>query len=168
MQTAPPQTLPDKARLFVSGQENPTTCAEYFCKKDLVVIFGTPGAFTPTCTNKHVPGFLEQAKDIKSLGVDLIACITPNDKFVNDVWAKQIDQDGLLAFVSDANLEWTSALGLSEDFSERVMGKRFRRFALVASKGNILYFSPEKDKSSFEASPADRVVEFLKKRQKGG
>lgn len=156
-----PSQLPSRARIHVLGQGEGTTCGDFFCKKKLAVIFGTPGAFTPVCTNRHVPGFVEQAGKFKEMGVDSVACVTPNDRFVTAAWAKSMGAEGAIDFVSDGNLEWTKGLGLEDDMRDRLMGQRFRRFALVASNGQILFFSPEKTPNDLEASTADAVMQFL-------
>ena len=160
-----PSHLPSSARLFVNGSSAPTSCSDLFCPRKTAVIFGTPGAFTPTCTNKHVPGFVSKAEELRGLGVDMIACITPNDHFVNEAWAKQIGSSGI-TFVSDANLEWCKGLGLFLDRRDDIMGDRFRRFALVASEGKILYFAPE-ETVGLDKSSAENVIAFLKRRQSG-
>ena len=163
-----PKNLPTDAKIFVQGMDRPITSGELFNKKKLAVIFGTPGAFTPTCTQKHVPSYMHKAKEMMELGVDMIACISPNDKYVLEAWSEELNIDtSVIVMISDGNLEFTSALGLKSDRTNFVMGHRFQRFAIVASEGHILYLATENAPGEFSATTAEKVLDFLKTRQRG-
>lgn len=167
--TTHPTRLPDDAMVFVQGRERPQKSGDVFNTKKLAVIFGTPGAFTPTCTQKHLPSYIHKAKEMASLGVDMIACVCPNDKYVIEAWSEELNVDAaVITMVSDGNLEFASALGIKTDCTSNVMGYRFQRFAIVASQGTILHLATEKIPSDFSATSSDKVVEFLKTRQRGG
>ena len=102
-----------------------------------VAIFGVPGAFTPTCSAKHLPGFVEKASEIKAKGVDTIACVSVNDVFVMDAWGKANHAGDDVLMVADGNCEFTRAMGLVLDRSGFGMGDRSRRYALVAQDGVV-------------------------------
>nr|ADG95957.1 peroxiredoxin [Panax ginseng] len=96
-----------------------------------VVLFGVPGAFTPTCSVKHVPGFIEKAEEFKAKGVDEILLISVNDPFVMKAWAKTYTDTKFVKFLADGSAKYTHALGLELDLSEKGLGTRSRRFALL-------------------------------------
>jgi len=126
-----------------------------------VVLFAVPGAFTPTCSEKHLPGFAEKAKEIKAKGVDTIVCTSVNDAFVMDAWGKDRgvgDDDVLL--VADGNGDLAKALGLDFDGSDIGFGLRAQRFALVAEDGVVKHVAVEKP-MKFEVSDADSILAAL-------
>jgi len=102
-----------------------------------VVLFAVPGAFTPTCSNQHLPGYLRQHDAIKASGVDTIACLAVNDVFVLDAWARQHEVGDRILMLSDGNAEFVEALGLAADATKYRMGVRARRFAMVVDDGVV-------------------------------
>jgi peroxiredoxin len=102
-----------------------------------VVLFSVPGAFTPTCSKTHLPGFVENASALKSKGVDTIACLAVNDVFVLDAWAKGAGAAGKVLMLADGNATYTKALGLELDASGFGMGTRGQRFAMVVKNGVV-------------------------------
>src|SRR5690606_27595356 len=109
--------IPD-ATLMKLGDKGPVPVkASDFFKGRKVVVFALPGAFTPTCSNQHLPGFIQKAGDIKSKGVDEIACISVNDAFVMGAWGKQQGAEGKVTMLGDGNGEFTKKLGLDFDGS---------------------------------------------------
>ena len=123
--------------------------------KGKVVLFAVPGAFTPTCSEKHLPGFVVRAEDIKAKGVDKIACIAVNDAFVMGAWGSQQDPDGQIEFLGDGNGEFTAELGLEMDGSGFGLGTRSQRYAAVIEDGVVTELlvepAPGRDVSSAEA-----------------
>jgi glutaredoxin/glutathione-dependent peroxiredoxin len=105
--------------------------------KGKVVLFAVPGAFTPTCSEKHLPGFVVRADDIKAKGVDTVACIAVNDAFVMGAWGAQQDPDGQITFLADGNGEFTAALGLEMDGSGFGLGTRSQRYAAIIDDGVV-------------------------------
>ncbi|BBH46064.1 peroxiredoxin [Pseudomonas sp. KU43P] len=101
------------------------------CAGKKVVIFGLPGAFTPTCSERHVPGYLTAAPALSAAGVDEIICVAVNDAFVMHAWGKTFADQGPVSMISDGNAELTDALGLAQDASARGMGRRSQRYALL-------------------------------------
>jgi peroxiredoxin len=100
-----------------------------------VVLFGVPGAFTPTCDTSHLPGFVAAADKIKAAGVSRIVCATVNDHHVVRAWAEKSDALGKVDFIADAHGAFAEALGLAKEFSD--LGRRFKRFALIADNGVV-------------------------------
>jgi peroxiredoxin len=131
---------------------------DYFAGRRLV-LFSVPGAFTPTCSAHHLPGFVEHATDILSKGVDAIACMAVNDVFVMHAWGKSADA-GSIDMLADGNGDFTRALGLEKDASAYGMGKRSERFALVADDGIIACLMVEAP-GEFRVSSAESVLSVL-------
>jgi glutaredoxin/glutathione-dependent peroxiredoxin len=129
---------------------------EYFQGKK-VVLFSVPGAFTPTCDAKHLPGFVEQASQLKGKGVDKIACLAVNDAFVMKAWGKAQNTDDKVDMIADGNAEYTKALGLDFDATGFGMGTRGQRFALVVDNGVVKNVNVEA-KGEFKVSSADYVL----------
>jgi glutaredoxin/glutathione-dependent peroxiredoxin len=100
-----------------------------------VLLFSVPGAFTPTCNAKHLPGFVELADQIKAKGVDTIACMSVNDVFVMNAWGKASNVDGKVLMLADGNGEYARALGLELDGREFGLGMRGQRFAIIVKDG---------------------------------
>ncbi|EHL96151.1 redoxin family protein [Acetobacteraceae bacterium AT-5844] len=125
-----------------------------------VVLFGVPGAFTPTCSAKHLPGFVQLASALKEKGVDTIACMAVNDAFVLQAWAKDQGITDEVVMLSDGSADFTKALGLEMDLTARGMGVRCKRFALVAKDGKVTYLGIE-EAGAFEVSKAETVLAAL-------
>jgi len=123
-----------------------------------VVLFSVPGAFTPTCSMKHLPGFVEQADALKAQGVDTIACIAVNDVFVMDAWGKSAGAAGKVTMLADGNAEYTKQLGLELDASGFGMGTRGQRFSIIVDDGVATHVNIE-DSGKFEVSNAETALE---------
>ena len=148
------------ATLKVMGEKGPqdlSTDALFAGKK--VVLFAVPGAFTPTCSMAHLPGFVALADKIKDKGVDTIACLSVNDAFVMDAWGKGANAEELL-MVSDWDAGFSKALDLTMDASGFGLGVRSQRFALIAEDGVITHLAVEAP-GQFEVSKAEAVLEAL-------
>ncbi|MGH9003789.1 MAG: peroxiredoxin [Acidimicrobiia bacterium] len=102
-----------------------------------VVLIGVPGAFTPTCNDHHLPGFVLRADELRDKGVDTIACVATNDAFVMGAWGKASGAEGNVVMLADGNGEFTAALGLSFDLSSRGFGTRSRRYAAILENGVV-------------------------------
>lgn len=126
-----------------------------------VVLFAVPGAFTPTCSERHLPGFMEQADAIKAKGVDSIICVAVNDPFVLNAWEKANQVDGRIEIVSDGNAEFTRAIGLELDGSGLGLGIRSRRYAMVVDDGEVQNLFVEEVPTQAEASSARVVLSAL-------
>jgi len=132
---------------------------EFFAGRK-VVLFSVPGAFTPTCDAKHLPGFVERAGDLRAKGIDTIACMAVNDAFVMKAWGKAQGVEGKVEMVADGNAEYTKALGLDFDATGFGMGTRGQRFAIVVDNGVVKQVNVEA-KGEFKVSSADFVIEQL-------
>jgi peroxiredoxin len=137
----------------------PITTDELFNGKK-VVLFALPGAFTPTCSAKHVPGFVQNADAIKAKGVDTIACVSVNDAFVMNAWGKDQNAGDKVLMLADGNGEFTDKMGLSFDASGFGMGKRSQRYAMLVDNGTIKALNVEKP-GAFEVSSAEAVMKVL-------
>lgn len=142
--------------LVTSEGPQKISAADYF-KGRKVVLFSVPGAFTPTCDAKHLPGFVEKAADLKGKGVDKIACLAVNDVFVMKAWGKAQAVDGKVDMLADGNAEYTKALGLELDATGFGMGIRGQRFALVVDNGVVKHVNVE-EKGEFRVSSAEYVL----------
>ena len=124
-----------------------------------VALFAVPGAFTPTCSQEHLPGFVNQAHQLTDKGIDTVACISVNDVFVMDAWGKSQGADGKVMMLADGNGEFTAALGLELDASGFGMGSRSQRFSLVANDGVIEILNVEE--GGFEVSSSEYMLEQI-------
>lgn len=124
-----------------------------------VVLFAVPGAFTPTCSAKHLPGFIKHTDAILAKGVDAIGCLSVNDVFVMDAWGKSVGA-APIEMLADGNAEFTHALGLEKDASDFGMGIRSQRFALIADDGVVTDLFVEAP-GEFRVSSAEHVLANL-------
>jgi peroxiredoxin len=136
------------------GPQNITTDELFKGKK--VVLFSVPGAFTPTCHAKHLPGFVQNAAALKAKGVDTVACLAVNDVFVMDAWGKQSNVGNIL-MLADGNGDFTKALGLELDASGFGMGTRGKRFAMIVKDGLVTHLNVEAG-GEFRVSAAEYVL----------
>uniref|UniRef100_A0A5B6Z6G0 Glutaredoxin-dependent peroxiredoxin n=1 Tax=Davidia involucrata TaxID=16924 RepID=A0A5B6Z6G0_DAVIN len=125
-----------------------------------VILFGVPGAFTPTCSLKHVPGFIEKAEELKSKGVDDILCLSVNDPFVMKAWAKTYPETKNVKFLADGSATYTHALGLELDLGEKGLGIRSRRFALLVDDLKVKVTNTETG-GEFTVSSAEDILKAL-------
>jgi peroxiredoxin len=149
------------ATLKVAGSEGIRDVAtdELFGGKK-VVVFAVPGAFTPTCSAKHLPGFVQNADALRSRGVDKIVCLAVNDAFVMGAWGRDQGVGEKVVMAADGNGEFTRALGLELDASRFGMGTRSQRFAMVVDDGVVAKLQVEAP-GKFEVSSAEAVLRAL-------
>ncbi len=141
------------------GLEKKTTSEIFGGRK--VVLFGVPGAFTPTCTNNHLPGFLEHRDAILDKGVDEIAVVSVNDVFVLNAWAEHTRGKGRITFLSDGVAEFAKAAGLDMDRTSVGQGIRLKRFSMIVEDGVIKSMEVEDVPSEATATGAARILEEL-------
>lgn len=149
------EKLPD-ATFTVMGPDGPkpVTSADVFAGKK-VALFAVPGAYTPTCHQKHLPGFLQHMDDLAKQGVDTIACTAVNDIFVLDYWARDTGADGKVMMLADGSAKFAKAIGLDIDLTDHGLGVRSKRYAMLVDDGvvkilNVDEAPPSHDKSSAE------------------
>ena len=131
--------------------------SESFFKGRKVAIFSVPGAFTPTCSAKHLPGFIEKAEDLKTKGVDEIACTAVNDAFVMGAWSKSAGADGKVTMLADGNGDFAESVGLTMDGSKFGMGKRGQRFSMIVNDGVVEELNVEQP-GEFKVSSAEHML----------
>ncbi len=132
---------------------------ELFAGKKVVLV-SVPGAFTPTCSAKHLPGFVQQAAELKGKGIDTIACTAVNDVFVMDAWGKDQGVGDDVMMLADGNGEYAEALGLGLDATGFGMGKRGQRFAIIVDDGVATHVAVEAP-GQFEVSKAESILSAL-------
>ena len=141
-----------------SGIEEVATGALLAGKK--AVIFGLPGAFTPTCSAQHVPGYVKNAGALRGKGVDLIACVSVNDAFVMGAWGDDLGVGDKVAMLADGNGDFTAAMGLELDASGFGMGRRSRRYAMIVDDGVVSALALE-DGPGLDVSAAEKILAAL-------
>jgi glutaredoxin/glutathione-dependent peroxiredoxin len=151
--------LPDVA-LTVATENGPeqTTTTEFFAGRR-VALFAVPGAFTPTCSARHLPSYVDKAADIKGKGVDEIACVSVNDPFVMSAWNKS-DGSSDITMLADGNGAFADAVGLSMDASKFGMGKRSQRYSMLVNDGVVEQLNVEAP-GEYRASSAETLLEQL-------
>jgi peroxiredoxin len=144
--------------MTADGQQKLSTEAVFAGRK--VVLFAVPGAFTPTCSMNHLPGFLAQADAIRAKGVDTIACTAVNDVHVMNAWARASGADGKILMLADGNGTFANACGLSIDLTAVAMGTRSKRYAMIVEDGVVKSLNVE-DKPGVNVSGADTILAQL-------
>lgn len=132
-----------------------------YCADRKVVLFGVPGAFTPTCSETHLPGFVDAQKSLAGKGVAAVACISVTDFFVMDAWGKSVQVGDAVDLLADGNAEFTKSAGLELDLSAFGFGTRCHRFAMVVDNGVVASLAVEDNSSEATVSTAESVLENL-------
>lgn len=146
------------ARMGADGPEQVSTDELFSGRR--VALFSVPGAFTPTCSMKHLPGYIERADELRRNGVDEIACIAVNDVFVMSAWGKASGAEGKVQMLADGNGEYTRALGLELDASGFGMGTRGKRFSMLIENGIVKQLNVEPP-GQFGVSSAEQLLQQL-------
>jgi peroxiredoxin len=153
-------SMPSGSFKMIGKDGMTTVTSDELFKGKKVVLFSVPGAFTPTCDAKHLPGFVAHADKFKAKGVDTIACMAVNDAFVMGAWGKASGTDGKVMMLADGNGDYSRALGLELDARGFGMGMRGQRFAIVAENGVAKKVNIEAG-GKFEVSAAEYVLNQL-------
>ena len=133
---------------------------EDLTKGKTIAIFGLPGAYTPTCSAQHVPGYVKHAAELKAKGVNEIWCISVNDAFVMGAWGRDQKATGVVRMMADGNAAYSKALGLDADFSKHGMGTRSQRYSMLVVDGVVKQLNVE-DGGKFEVSNAETLLKQL-------
>lgn len=153
--------LPDATfHCIVDGAPGTASTGDIFSGKK-VVLFAVPGAFTPTCHRNHLPGFVEQADSIMGKGVDEIAVVSVNDVFVMDAWSGMSNAEGKIRFLSDPNADFAKSIGMELDLTERGLGMRLKRFAMIVEDGKVTTLNIEDNPGQAVESSAEKILEAL-------
>ena len=131
-----------------------------YLKNKKVVLFSLPGAFTPTCSAKHMPGYVEYESDIKAKGIDEIICVSVNDGFVMQAWEKDQNSKGKVTLFADGNGDFTQAIDLVFDGTSFGLGKRGKRFVMIIDDCSVIHLAVEKP-GTFEVSSAENILKIL-------
>ena len=161
MTIAPGERLP-AATFKVMTTDGPSeVTSEELTKGRKVVIFGVPGAFTPTCSMNHLPGFLTHNDEFREKGVDTIAVVAVNDIFVMGAWEKSSEASGKILFLSDGNGELTKALGLDIDLSVAGLGTRSKRYSMLVEDSVVKQLNIEESPGQADKSSAEALLEQM-------
>jgi peroxiredoxin len=152
--------LPEAEFLTMTADGQQKFSTDTVFKGRRVVLFAVPGAFTPTCSMNHLPGFVQHADEIKAKGVDTIACTSVNDVHVMNAWAKASSVDGKILMLADGNAAFAKAVGLNVDLTGPGMGERSRRYSMIVDDGVVKQLNVE-EKSGVNVSGADTILQQL-------
>jgi peroxiredoxin len=144
--------------LTANGMRDVTTDELFAGKKG--VLFAVPGAFTPTCSAKHVPSFVDNFDKLHAKGIEVIACVAVNDVFVMNAWGKQQGADGKVLMLADGNAELAKALGLDADMSNFGLGVRSQRYAMIVDDGIVTTLNVEQP-GAFDVSSGEAILAAL-------
>jgi glutaredoxin/glutathione-dependent peroxiredoxin len=146
------------ATFLVMGADGPEAVSsdDFFAGKK-VALFGVPGAYTPTCSAQHLPGYVNHANDIKAKGVDAIACVAVNDVFVMDAWGKSVGVGDNVTLLADGSGEFAKAAGLEFDLSGKGLGVRNQRYSAIVDDGVVAAINIE-EAGAFDVSSAEKLV----------
>jgi glutaredoxin/glutathione-dependent peroxiredoxin len=146
-------------QLTPEGVKEVTTDEIFGGKK--VVLFAVPGAFTPACSQRHLPGFVERAADIKAKGIDEIACVAVNDAFVMGAWGRDQKTEGKVRMLADGSGDFVRALGLELDLSKGGLGIRSQRYSMLVDNGVVKSLNIEKQAGQVDISSAEAMLRSL-------
>jgi len=151
------EKLPD-ARVFIFDKDPQETSIKEIIGDDRVIIFGIPGAFTPTCSTKHLPGFIALSNQVRAKNVKKVICISVNDPFVMDAWGKAHNVQNRILMVADYNSNFTKKIGAELDLNKRGLGVRSSRYTMLIEKGNVIKISEEEVAGKCEKTAAENFL----------
>jgi len=152
--------IPNTALTMVTkGGPEPIETDAYFAGRK-IALFAVPGAFTPTCSARHLPGYVEKARELQDKGIDVVACVSVNDAFVMQAWGAQAGVDTKVTMLADGNGDFAEALGLAADFSKFGMGKRSQRWSAIVDDGVVKELNVE-EPGAFRVSSAEFMLAQL-------
>ena len=152
--------LPD-AKVFIFDENPKETSIKQIVADDKVIIFGLPGAFTPTCSAKHLPGFISATNQLNEKNVKKVICISVNDPFVMDAWGKAHNVKKKILMVGDYNADFTKKIGAELDLNKRGLGIRSSRYTMLIEKGTVVKISEEEVPGKCENSAADNFLKEI-------
>lgn len=153
--------IPDATLMQMTDKGPAPVKTSDFFKGKKVALFALPGAFTPTCSNQHLPGFIQKADAIKAKGVDAIICLSVNDAFVMDAWGKAQGADGKVLMMGDGNTEFTKNMGFDFDGSGFGLGTRSLRYSMLVEDGVVKVLNQEENPGEAKISGADNFLSQL-------
>ena len=154
------EKLPD-AKVFIFDKDPKETSIKQIIGDDRVIIFGIPGAFTPTCSTKHLPGFMASDNQLSKKNIKKVICISVNDPFVMDAWRKAHNVQNKILMVADYNLDFTKKIGAELDLNKRGLGIRSSRYTMLIEKGNVVKISEEEIAGKCERTAAENFLKEI-------
>ena len=153
--------LPSVTLRQVTPEGPKEVASDDFFRGRKVALFAVPGAFTPACSQRHLPGFVDKAGDIKAKGVDEVACVAVNDAAVMGAWGKSQKTEGKVTMLADGSGDFAKALGLELDLSKGGLGIRSKRYAMLVDNGVVKSLAVEAQPGQVEASSAEALLKSL-------
>ena len=154
------EKLPD-AKVFIFDKDPKETSIKQIIGDDRVIIFGIPGAFTPTCSTKHLPGFMASDNQLSKKNIKKVICISVNDPFVMDAWGKAHNVKNKILMVADYNLDFTKKIGTELDLNKRGLGMRSSRYTMLIENGNVVKISEEEVAGKCERTAAENFLKEI-------
>jgi peroxiredoxin len=161
MTIAKGDSLPEATFRFLGPEGIDTLTTDQIFNGKKVVLFAVPGAFTPTCHLKHLPGFIDNADKFKEMGIDTVVCVAVNDPFVLGTWADVSGGKDKVLFLSDGNAEFTKKIGMDFDGSGIGLGIRSKRYAMVVDDGVVKVLNTEDSPGVADVSTAEKILEEI-------
>ena len=152
--------LPD-AKVFIFNNEPKKVSIRQIVGSEKIILFGLPGAFTPTCSEKHLPGFVVATDKLKEKNIKKVICISVNDPFVMDAWGKIHNVHGKIIMLGDYNGDFTRNIGAEQNLSHRGLGIRSSRYTMLVEKGNIVKISEEEIPGKCEITAAENFLKEI-------
>ena len=152
--------LPD-TKVFIFNNEPKEVSIKQIVGSEKIILFGLPGAFTPTCSEKHLPGFVVATDKLKEKNIKKVICISVNDPFVMDAWGKIHNVQGKIIMLGDYNGDFTRSIGAEQNLSHRGLGIRSSRYTMLVEKGNIVKISEEEIPGKCEITAAENFLKEI-------
>ena len=152
--------LPD-AKVFILDKDPKEISIKQIIGEEKVILFGLPGAFTPTCSAKHLPGFMKSTEELKKKGIKKVICISINDPFVMDAWGKAHNVENKILMLGDSMGNFTKSIGAEIDLNKRGLGIRSSRYTMLIEKGNIVKISEEEIAGKCENTAAENFLKEI-------
>ena len=153
--------LPSVTLKYLTSEGPKEVSTDEFFRGKKVALFAVPGAFTPACSQRHLPGYVERAAELKGKGLDEIACIAVNDAFVMGAWGKQQGCDNKVTMLADGSGDFARAVGLELDLTKMGLGKRSQRYSMLVDNGVVKSLNVEASPGQVEASGAEAMLKAL-------
>ena len=153
--------LPSATLRQVTPEGPKEVTTDEFCRGRKIVLFAVPGAFTPACSQRHLPGYVDKAADIKAKGIDEVACVAVNDPAVMSAWGKDQKTAGKVTMLADGSGDFARALGLELDLSKGGLGVRSKRYSMLVENGVVKSLNLEAQPGQVEASSAEAMLRAL-------
>ena len=152
--------LPD-AKVFIFDESPKETSIKQIIGEERVIIFGLPGAFTPTCSTKHLPGFIRATDQLKAKDIKKVICISVNDPFVMDAWGKVHNVENKILMIGDSNAVFTKNIGAELDLNKKGLGIRSSRYTMLVEKGRVVKISEEEVAGKCESTAAENFIKEI-------